>query len=443
MRSIVRLLLKIFIRSGWALVSVGEPQLHKGIGNAEERRRYNRAATLELIRTRGPVPKSELSRLAGLTFPVVSEITDELIKEGLVGENGLGASTGGRRPVLFGLRADARCSIGLNVGTRTLTAVVTDLNAFVASRIEAPSEMAKGPEMLFARARETLERLLDGLPEMQGKILGIGLALPAPILGSRDVFFSPPSYPGWGELRVGELLEEEFNLPVLLDNDANAAALGEHLYGAGRGVKDMFYLIAHRGVGGAVILDGFLHRGTRGGAGEIGHSVVDLEGPRCGCGRYGCLEAFAGRVAIARRAAKALKLAGGREMVGKAPDEIATQDVIAAGLAGDRLAREVLWETGRYLGLGIANAVNFYDPELVVVGGSTLQAGDLILEPAIETVRRRAVPGMAEKVRIVQGELGEDAGAVGAAALVLRGLFAVSVPYESRVAAGLEPVSIS
>jgi predicted NBD/HSP70 family sugar kinase len=206
----------------------------------------------------------------------------------------------------------------------------------------------------------------------------------------------------------------------------------------------MFYLIAHRGVGGAAILDGFLHRGTQGGAGEIGHSIIDLDGPRCGCGRYGCLEAFAGRVAIARRAAKALKLAGSRELAGKAPDEITTQDVIAAGLAGDGLARDVLWETGRYLGLGIANVVNLYDPELVVVGGSTLQAGDLILEPAIETARRRAVTGMAEEVQIVQGKLGEDAGAVGAAALVLRGLFAVSVPHERREkVAGLGPASLS
>jgi len=400
--------------------------------------------TLELVRTRGLVSKSELSRLTDLKFPVVSEMTDELVEEGLVEENGLGPSTGGRRPVLFGLRADARCAIGLNVGPRTLTAVITDLNASVLSRIEEPSEMAKGPETLFARVRETLQRLFDGLAGMQGKILGIGLALPGPILDSRGASFSPPSYPGWGELRVGELLEAEVDLPVLLDNDANAAALGEHLYGAGREAKDMFYRNAARGVGGAVILNGFLHRGTQGGAGAIGHCVVDLEGPQGGCGRYGCLEAFAGRVAIARRAARALKLAGGRELAGKAPDEITTQDVIAAGLVGDSLAKDVLRETGRYLGLGIANAVNLYDPELVVVGGSTLQAGDLILEPAIETARRRAMTGMAEEVWIVQGKLGEDAGALGAAALVLRGLFAVSVPHERRQrVAGLGLASLS
>ena len=191
------------------MVTVGGPKLHKGIGNAEERKRYNRAMTLELVRTRGLVSKSELSRLTDLKFPVVSEMTDELVEEGLVEENGLGPSTGGRRPVLFGLRADARCAIGLNVGPRTLTAVVTDLNASVLSRIEEPSEMAQGPETLFARVRVTLQRLLDGLAGMQGKILGIGLALPGPILDSRGASFSPPSYPGWGELRVGELLDAD------------------------------------------------------------------------------------------------------------------------------------------------------------------------------------------------------------------------------------------
>jgi len=192
----------------------------------------------------------------------------------------------------------------------------------------------------------------------------------------------------------------------------------------------MFYLIVHRGVGGAAIVDGILYRGAQGGAGEIGHALVDLEGPRCGCGRYGCLEAFAGRAAIARRAQRALKLEGGRKMAGRDTDRVTAEDVLEAGLAGDELARRILKETGEYLGIGISTVVNLFDPELVVVGGSTMRAGSLILEPAITVVRRRALAGMAERVRVVVGELGEDAGAVGAAALVLRTLFAVSVPYD-------------
>lgn len=194
----------------------------------------------------------------------------------------------------------------------------------------------------------------------------------------------------------------------------------------------MFYLIAHRGIGGAALVNGALYRGTHGGAGEIGHTVVDLDGPRCGCGRYGCLEAFAGRGAIARRASRALKLAGRQSLAGCEPGEISAATVIEAGLAGDSLAQRILEETGEYLGLGIVSAVNVLDPEVVVVGGSTMRAGDLVLEAATRVVRSRALRGLAERVRIVMGELGDDGGAVGAASIVLRGLFAV--PTGARTA---------
>jgi predicted NBD/HSP70 family sugar kinase len=412
------------------LVSVGKRGPHRGGGKFKDRKWFNRAVVLELVRTQGPISKSELARVGRLNIAIVSDVVEELMAEGLVKEIGTGPSTGGRRPMLLGLVAEAYCAVGLTVGTRTLTAVVTDLNATVRGKIQARSEMGQGPEALARRVREVLGEILKELPAGLGEVLGIGLALPAPVFDTTEMVFSPPSFPGWGELRIGHLVEEEFHLPVVLDNDANAAALGEHLYGAGRRVRDMFYVVAHRGIGGAAIMDGALYRGAQGGAGEVGHTVIDLEGPRCGCGRYGCLEAFAGRAAIARRASRALKLAGRGEMNDCKPDEVTAEIVIEAGLGGDELARRVLEETGEYLGQGIANVVNVLNPELIVVGGSTMRAGDLILEPALRVVRRRALPGMADRAQVVAGELGEDAGAVGAASLVLRELFAVSVPYE-------------
>jgi predicted NBD/HSP70 family sugar kinase len=358
---------------------------------------------------------------------VVSKMTEALIAEGLVREIGTAPSTGGRRPTLLNLIPEARCALGVNVGTRTITAVVTDMHGSIKKRAREPSQMASGPEALIAQVGRVVGEILTELPASLGEVLGIGLAVPAPILGTTEVSFSPPSYPGWGELKIAERTEERFGLPVLLDNDANAAAVGEHLYGAGRRVRDMFYLIAHRGVGGAAIVNGLLHRGAHGGAGEIGHTVVDIEGPRCGCGRYGCLEAFAGRAAIARRASRALKLAGGGTMAGLEADEVTAEAVIDAGLSGDQLARRILEETGEYLGLGIVGAINVLDPELIVLGGSTIRAGEIVLEPATRVVRNRALPGLAEHARIVAGELGEDAGAVGAASMILRGLFVVSV----------------
>ncbi|MGF1472983.1 MAG: ROK family protein [Rubrobacteraceae bacterium] len=386
------------------------------------------------MRTRGPVSRAELARVAQLRTPVVVKITEELVEDGLIREMGSGPSTGGRRPTLLGLVPEAHCALGLNIGTRNLTAVATDLNASVKKRVSVPSEMAGGPGSLMDQVREVLKDVIEGCPSELGEVLGVGMALPGPILVFEDpseVRFSPPSYPGWGELQIGKLVEEEFGLPVLLDNDANAAALGEHLFGAGRGVRNMFYVIVHRGVGGAAITDGVLHRGANGGAGEIGHSAIDFDGPKCGCGRHGCLEAFVGRAAIAERASRALKLSGGGHMAGHDPDEVGAEDVINAGLEGDELAKRILKETGEYLGIGVSSAVNMFNPALVILGGATVKAGGLILEPATRVVEERALSEMAEQVRIVAGDLGEDAGAIGAVALVLRELFALSVPQES------------
>ena len=397
---------------------------------APDLRRYNRALVLGLVRELGPISRADLGREGQLSMPAVMEITDVLIGEGLIREIGRGPSTGGRPPLLLELVSDAYCAIGVEVGARTLTTVVTDLNAKVEFRSQAASLMKEGPEKLLEQLKMSLREAFDHIPSGTGRHLGIGLALPAPILLSEGVFFSPPSFPGWGRLQLGDVVAEDYGFQVLVDNDANAAALGEYLFGAGRGAENMFYVIMHRGVGGAAILEGGLYRGVNGGAGEIGHTLVDLEGPKCGCGRYGCLEAFAGRAAIAARARRALKLAGSKGLAGRDLDEVKVDHVIEAAREGDELAVEILRETGEYMGMGISNMVNFLDPELVVLGGSTMKAGDLILQPTSEVVRRRALPGMADRVKIVAGELGQNASAVGAAALVLRDLFAITPPRQ-------------
>jgi glucokinase len=365
----------------------------------------------------------------------IIEIVDGLAGEGLVREVGTGPSTGGRPPVLLEMVPHARSAVGLEVGTGTLTAVLTDLNAEIKHEVKMPSGMGRGPEVVARRVGEALREVMGLKGEGTGEILGVGVALPGPILASRGMVFSPPSYPGWGSLDLGKLIAEEHELPVLVDNDANAAALGEHLFGAGRGVRNMFYVIAHRGVGGAAIVDGRLYRGTDGGAGEVGHTVIDMNGPRCGCGNRGCLEAFVGRAAISRRARRAVEALedGSTTVLG---GEVKTEDVIRAGLEGDGLAREILAKTGEYLGVGISGMVNLFDPEVVVVGGSTMSAGRLVLGPAIEVVRKRALAGLRERVEVVEGELGEEAGPVGAAALVLRELFAVSVSGGRESSAG-------
>jgi N-acetylglucosamine repressor len=390
---------------------------------ASDLRRHNRAVVLELVRARGPISQAEVARAGRLSTPTVVEIVNCLMEEGLVRTAGRGPSTGGRRPVLLELVPDAYCAVGVEAGTRTLTVVVTDLGADIKLRLEAPSRMGEGPEALMEQVHGALAEAFEQIPAGLGPVCGIGMALPSPVLSSDGTPVGLPGYSDWGQLQLGERMAEEYGVPVLIDNDANAAALGEHLFGAGRGVQDMFYVAANWGIGGAAIVNGELYRGAYGGAGEIGHTIIDIEGPRCACGDCGCLEAFAGTVAIARRASRALRLSGRQEMGGAEPDRVRTNDVIEAGLSGDETAAEVLRDTGRYLGMGISNVVRVLDPALVVLGGSIMEAGDLVLSHADEVVQRRALNGATGRVRVVAGKLREDAGAVGAAALALRETF--------------------
>lgn len=395
---------------------------------ATSSRRHNKSLILEAILMKEPISRADLGRMTRLSMPAVMSIVSELTEEGLLREVGRGPSSGGRPPVLLELIPKARSAVGLEVGTRTLTAVFTDLKADVKVCLKVPSEMSRGPQALEGQVIEILGQIIKEKPDGLEGPMGIGLAVPAPVL-STDKVFSPPSYPGWGESRLGTVVADTYGLPVLVDNDANAAALGESLFGVARGVRDMLYIIVHRGVGGALLLNGELYRGADGGAGEIGHTLIDLDGPRCGCGRYGCLEAFVGRAALARRAREKLKLIG-KEMTEHDPDSVTAKDVIDAGLRGDEVARALLGETGEYLGIGIANMIHAFNPSLVVLGGSTMRAGDLILDSAIRVLRRRALPGLDEGTRVVPGELGEDAAAVGAAALVLCELF--TMPRRNR-----------
>lgn len=400
---------------------------HRAGKAASDLRRHNQALVLDLVRTQGPISRAQLARLGRLSMPAVMDIVGVLIADGLVREVGVGPSSGGRRPMLLDVVPEAFCALGVEVGTRTIRAVVTDLHAVVRHRTEVLSDMEHGPAALQHQLGAMLRDMLHNATRGFGGVLGVGLAVPAPILDSTALSFSPPSFPDWGELRLGDWLGAELKLPVIVENDAKAAALGEFLYGAGRGVRNLFYLIVHRGVGGAAIINGELYRGADGGAGEIGHVAIERDGPRCGCGQNGCLEALVGREAIRQRAIQALLQAGATELAGRPIDELRTDDVVDAALAGHALARDLLIETGQFLGQGLATVVNLFNPELVILGGATMRAGPLILDPIADVVRRRSMAGMAQDMRIVPGALGEDAGAIGAASLVLRRLFAPTV----------------
>ena len=251
--------------------------------------------------------------------------------------------------------------------------------------------------------------------------LGVGIGAPGPLRRADGIVVVAPNL-GWHDYPLGPRVAAATKLPVRLDNDANCATLGEWWIGAARGARNVVGMTIGTGIGGGLMFDGRLYHGSSDVAGEIGHTTIETAGRRCKCGNYGCLEAYASGPAIAERAREALDGNGPsllRDMSGGDLSMLSAQHVYDAAQQGDDVAREVVRDTARYLGAGVANMLNLFNPDVVVLAGGVTQAGELLLAPLRAEARRRAFRPAVDAARIVPGELGSRAGVVGAVAMFL------------------------
>ena len=247
---------------------------------------------------------------------------------------------------------------------------------------------------------------------------GVGIGAPGPLDRERGMVLLTPNL-GWHDVPLRDRMRDLTGLPATLDNDANCATYGEWWIGAARGARNVIGMTIGTGIGGGLIFDGRLYHGSSDVAGEIGHTTIDQTGRRCGCGNYGCLEAYASGTAIAERAREALSFDQGvilSELVDGDVSKITAQTVYEAASRGDAVAREVVRDTARFLGTGIANLLNIFNPDVVVIAGGVTQAGEALFTPLRAEVRRRAFKPAVDAVRIVPGELPGTAGVVGAIA---------------------------
>ena len=317
---------------------------------------------------------------------------------------------------------------GIDIGGTKLATVVADSTGHILGKVRKPTLAERGPEYalqsLFDMVRETVE--LTGLD--QKSISAIGVSCGGPLDTKTGVVYSPPNLPGWDALPLKARLESEFQIPTTVENDANASALAEYRFGGGRGYDALLYMTMSTGIGGGIVINGQIYHGANDSAGEVGHQILLPDGPRCGCGKRGCLEALCSGPAIARRAQAAirkqletgktatteiLKLTDGRI------ESVKSEHVLAAARAGDTLALQLVDETAYYMGWGIANLVNILNPDIVLLGTIAIAAGDLLLNPIRETVVEFAMPRPAEAVKIEPAQLGEALGDLAAIALVV------------------------
>jgi glucokinase len=302
-------------------------------------------------------------------------------------------------------------------GSKIAVAIISDDYRMLA-RERRPTLAEEGVDSVINRVISSVRQIINSGNISLSQLGGISLAAAGAIDSQRRIITLSPNLPGWRDIPLGSIIEERLGIRTWLLNDANAAALGEHHLGAGRGVDNLIYLTIGTGIGGAIIIDGKLYTGACGSAGEIGHMTIEVNGPRCDCGNFGCLEALASGRAIAREAKNRLS-AGGRssltEAVAGKVEDITAKEVATAAQQGDALANDVIKHIATYLGVGMVNLVNIFNPEMIVVGGGVASMGGLLLEPARQVVKERAFPVSAAAVRIVTTELGNDAGLLGAA----------------------------
>ncbi len=312
--------------------------------------------------------------------------------------------------------------LGLDVGGTKLAAGVADAEGRLLARDEMPAGARDGPEAVIERLVGLSGRVMDASGVARSGIVATGVGCGGPLDPVAGIVREPPNLPGWHDVPLLARLREGLphplgERPLYLENDANAAALGEHRYGAGRGVDHLVYLTISTGIGGGIIADGRLVRGENGNAAEIGHMSVAHDGWPCPCGSRGCLEAFCSGTNIAARARSRL-LAGEASRLGEMwPTTVTARDVAEAARAGDPLAVRVWEDTTAVLGAGVANVINLMNPRLVILGGGVTRAGEQLLSPVRRIALERAFPYLASVADVVLAQLGPDTGVVGAVAV--------------------------
>ncbi|MEV8532065.1 ROK family transcriptional regulator [Streptomyces sp. NPDC051211] len=374
-------------------------------GSQSSLHRANLERVVRAVRLAGSLTQAEIARTTGLSAATVSNIVRELKDGGTVEVTP--TSAGGRRARSVSLSGDAGIVIGVDFGHTHLRVAVGNLAHQVLAEESEPLDVDASWVDGFDRAEHLVGRLIESLGTVREKVIGVGLGVPGPIDVESGTLGSTAILPGWAGINPRDELSRRLGVPVYVDNDANLGALGELVWGSGRGVKDLAYIKVASGVGAGLVINGQIYRGPGGTAGEIGHITLDESGPVCRCGNRGCLETFA----AARYVLPLLQ--------GSHGPELTMERVVELAREGDPGCRRVITDVGRHVGSGVASLCNLLNPSRVVLGGSLADAGELVLAPIRESVGRYAIPSAARQLSVLTGSLGGRAEVLGALALVL------------------------
>lgn len=373
-------------------------------------------AVLRLIWAERRISRAEIAQRLSLSRSTVSEIVESQLASGLVAEAGVGASRGGRRPIVLEFQDDAGLIVGVDMGASHISVATTNLRGVVKVWHHRDFDVREHPDGARALIKALVAASLAELPGAGKRLVGIGVAVPSPVDPRHPDRLSELALPAWQGKHGFKALLGKYHVPLRVDNDANCGALAEHWWGGARGLDDFTYIKVATGIGAGHFMGGAIRRGARGVAGEIGHVAIDPRGEACVCGNRGCLTTLVGGHALVARA-KALRKAYPKSVL--AHGDITLGRIEDAAMADDPLAMQVVHEAAEHLGVAIAGVLNLMNPAAVIIGGQVATLGERLLAPLRASALRKTFVTAVASTEIRASQIGPQDVALGAATLVL------------------------
>jgi predicted NBD/HSP70 family sugar kinase len=378
-------------------------------------KKLNTSIVLDVIHREYPVSRARISEITGLTKATVSSLVNDLIQSHMVNESGMGESSGGRKPVMLLFNKSAGYAIGIDLDIHFIRGVLTDLEGNIVDETQQNlQDLSVGS--VVEEVKACIRLLIKRAPQSHYGITGIGIGVPGMVNEAGLILFAPNL--GWENVDIRAMISEEFAIPVILDNEANAGAVGEKQFGAGKTTSNLIYVSVGVGIGTGIIIKNELYRGFSGISGEIGHVTIDAHGKKCRCGNIGCWELYASEIALLEKAktlsnVSALKSSSIDALIHLAED-------------GNKEVIQLLQQTGQYLGMGIVNIMNTFNPELIIIGSRLTAAEPWLLKPILQVIDERSFPYSRREMRIEFSSLSGYSTVMGAAHFAIANFFATT-----------------
>lgn len=374
-------------------------------GNQQLVKQINKSLVLEKVMNEAPISRAFIAQQLGLNKGTVSSLVSELIEERLVFETGRGKSSGGRRPVMLTFNKNAGYSIGIDLGVNYILSILTDLKGNIIKEIYQHIT-ERDFEIVYQYLKTSIKELIISTPDSPYGIVGIGVGVPGIVNNHGEILIAPNLH--WRNINLKEIIEKDFNIPVVIENEANAGAYGEKLYGAGKDYKNMIYVSAGIGIGVGIIINGELFTGAHGFSGEMGHSTIVVNGKKCSCGSEGCWERYASEKALLEEVEK-------RNILDS--KQVSIEKLIDAAESGNENVIEIFYEIGKYLAVGINNIINTFNPEQVIIGNRLSMLRKWIDKPLQEYIKAHTTQYLQEDLSIRFSALNKHSVPIGVSAI--------------------------